>query len=154
MGRVVFLDIDGVLITAATCRKGFGIVDPECVATLNELIAQTGAAIVLSSCWRIGRTRIECCDLLQEWGVKGVVLDKTPHPCYSLTRGKEIQMWLDSNERHAVDSFVILDDDSDMDHLMPRLVKTTFESGLRTAHIEKALELLAVAEPPAAKEGK
>lgn len=140
--KVIFLDVDGVLITAKRCRQGFGIVEPSCVAAVNSLIEQTGAAIVLSSCWRIGcNTRIEVCDLLNGWGVKGKVLGSTPHS-YDKTRGEEIQQWLDENERYPVESFVILDDDSDMGQLMPRLVKSTFTDGFTSAHIAEAVEKL------------
>lgn len=141
--KVIFLDVDGVLITAATCRKGHGIVDPTCVAAINELVAQTGAVIVLSSCWRIGRTRIEICDMLSTWGIQAQVLDKTPHD-WNVKRGTEIQAWLDEHKerRDDVEAFVIIDDDSDMEHLLPKLVRTDFANGFTVAHIPAALELL------------
>ena len=52
----------------------------------------------------------------------------------------EIQSWIDD---HEVESFVILDDSSDMAHLMPKLVHTSMETGLTEDHVEQALSLLA-----------
>lgn len=142
--KIIFLDIDGVLINGPSCRAGFGKVAPECVARLNRLIETTGAAIVLSSCWRVGRTRIECCDLLLEWGVKGKVLDRTRQTVQGGIRGDEIQDWLNEwQERHGpAESFVILDDDRDMGHLLPYLVHTSFMPGLTDDDIEKAAAIL------------
>jgi hypothetical protein len=41
-----------------------------------------------------------------------------------------------------VESFVILDDDADMEHLLPRLVQTSMDDGLQDRHVEKAVEIL------------
>lgn len=148
--KIIFLDVDGVLITADSCHKGFGIVEPRCVDALNNLVSNTGAAIVVSSCWRVGRTRIELCDLLQKWGVKGVVLDKTPHSSFSAKRGNEIQEWLDERRenRDDVEQFVILDDDADMEHLMPFLVQTNFTDGLTEDLADRAGEILLAGRAP------
>ena len=40
------------------------------------------------------------------------------------------------------DVFVILDDDSDMAHLMPRLVRTSFDAGLTWEHANAAIAML------------
>lgn len=146
--KVIFLDVDGVLITRDSCRRGFATVEPTCVAALNTLIAQTSADIVVSSCWRIGREVIELRDLLlQNWGVKGKIIDRTPH-MGDVTRGCEIQTWLTKRKEHRddVESFVIIDDDADMDHLIPHLVRTEFVRGFTQRHIPKAVEILNIME--------
>jgi 16S rRNA C1402 (ribose-2'-O) methylase RsmI len=144
--KIIFLDVDGVLINRESCMRGFAKHSPECVTVLNDLLKKSDANIVVSSCWRIGRTVIELRDLFNEWGVlPGRVLDKTPHDWQkSEIRGDEIQQWLNQREdiRGDVESFVIIDDDRDMGHLLPRLVQTEFEFGLTTSDAEKALALL------------
>ena len=140
--KLIFLDIDGVLINRESCMKGFGEVYPPAVAELNRLIENTDAAIVVSSCWRIGRSVPDLRELLGTWGVRARVIDKTPnHP--DGVRGGEIQEWLTEYQKHRyVESFVILDDDQDMEELLPRLVHTNFETGLTAADCAKAKELL------------
>lgn len=140
--KLIFLDIDGVLINRASCMEGFGIPSAECVAELNKLIEDTDAAVVVASCWRLGKTVPELRELLGTWGVRARVIDKTPVH-HDDVRGTEIQAWLTEYQKHRyVDSFVILDDDQDMGELLPRLVQTNFETGLTAADCAKAKELL------------
>lgn len=142
--KIIFLDVDGVLINRASCRSGFGKVDADCVALLNQLLEKSEAKIVVSSCWRIGKTVIEVRDLLNGWGVTpGKILDVTPLN-WDWERGQEIGWWLDQRVklRGDVESFVIIDDDRDMGDLLPRLVHTKFEPGLTRADVDAALELL------------
>src|SRR5689334_9681956 len=134
--KVIFLDIDGVMVNRASYRlpriDGHARAHPDCVSALNHLIEQTVAHMVISSVWRIGGVSFMR-DMLNAWGVKGKVLGCTPDLCHQKDshlivegkeRGDEIQAWLDEREkfRGDVESFVILDDDSDMKHLQPRLV--------------------------------
>jgi hypothetical protein len=55
-------------------------------------------------------------------------------------RGNEIQAWLDAVP--VVKTFAILDDDSDMGHLLPFLVRTSGQTGLQPEHVEQAIKLL------------
>ena len=55
-------------------------------------------------------------------------------------RGIEIQTWLDENP--GVEKFIILDDDSDMVHLMPHLLQTDGEFGLTNEIADKAIKRL------------
>lgn len=132
--KLIFLDIDGVLINRAACMRGFGLVDPDCVAQLNRVIAETGAYLVMSSTWRMGKNIAEIKDQLLKWGVIGKLLDKTPY-FMDKDRGDEIQAWLTNHadirgDIMPVEKFVILDDDRDMCHLLPFLIKSTMEHGL------------------------
>jgi hypothetical protein len=50
--KVVFLDIDGVLVTARTLKERSGkykVADNKCIYALNHLTMMTGACIVISS---------------------------------------------------------------------------------------------------------
>ena len=58
-------------------------------------------------------------------------------------RGIEIQNWIDNNWNNEIyNNFVILDDDSDMEHLMNHLVKTNNNLGLQDSDVEKAKIIL------------
>lgn len=63
------------------------------------------------------------------------------------SRGAEIKAWL--AECAEIESFVILDDDSDMDDLSDRLVKTKTDEGLLATHI---LEIIKILDTPIKKE--
>lgn len=136
---VIFLDIDGVLVTLESFQKykrsGMNAqASPPCVEQLNRIVAETGARIVLSSTWRIfGRAFME--QNFIEWGVSQEIYDFTPElSCNDSfieirqSRGTEIQAWLTAHPE--VKQFVIIDDDDDMEHLKPNLVKTGFNEGL------------------------
>lgn len=59
-------------------------------------------------------------------------------------RGKEIKSWLDNWNGDPVESFVIIDDDNDMNPFMDRLVQTSFNKGLQQKNVDKAIKLLNV----------
>lgn len=146
--RVIFLDFDGVLnsIMWAEARTAenrgnlYGL-DHEAVQRLARLVDAVGAKIVVSSTWRKNRTVERLIELLKDAGYPGdpPVIGKTPvlwrnEKGERLERGHEIQQWLDENP--GVESFVILDDDSDMAHLKDRLVRTGNCCGLRDFHFD------------------
>jgi hypothetical protein len=141
MIKVIALDIDGVLINSAAVKTHRP--DPVCVAVLNSITDQTRAGIVVSSSWRKGKTRCEMADLLTGWGVTGTVVGLTPSR-FQAPRGHEIQAWLDYRKEtfDDVGGLVILDDDTDMAHLSPWLVLTSFSEGLTTSHVTLVLETL------------
>jgi len=174
--KVIFLDFDGVLNSrrfmlecAEGGRSGVTGLDPKAVAHLNRICRQTGAAIVVSSSWRIGRTLEQLREVLREAGCTAAVEDATPRS-YEIAdaklarafaergigltdeeaghvlvaakgRGREIDAWLSKREG-KVESFVVLDDDSDVAPHGDRHVKTTFADGLMGEHVPLALEIL------------
>ncbi len=155
--KVVFLDFDGVLNSHAfMLAKPSDVVglDPTAVKRVNRLLHATDAEVVVSSTWRHGRSRTQLHDALTQQGFLGKVRGMTPQQCFSVgssgviesakVRGHEIQAWLDEAPNYGLDitSFVILDDDSDMAHLMDRLIKTSFKDGLTDVDIDLAIEML------------
>jgi hypothetical protein len=129
--KIIFLDIDGVMNNQVdydfAVLKGEDITEnkydlsPRCMDLLNELIKETGAKVVITSVWRYGKTTAEMQLLFYEHGFEGEIIGLTP--CldreYTL-RGNEILMWIKQNEEligcssSDFESYVILDDDSDM----------------------------------------
>ena len=148
--KVVFLDFDGPLIPIMSHENRRGLGEkawPRCVTALNRITDVTGAKIVISSIWRLSGMG-DCVTHLRNWGVTGEVIGTTPRYLedewkgekkilVAVPRGREIQAWLD--EHPDVESFVILDDDKDMEHLMPFLIHTPFEIGLTDEDADSAI---------------
>ena len=77
--------------------------------------------------------------ILDQQGVTGVVIDKTPH--LTTTRADEISLWL--QDHPEVTRFVILDDSTDgCDAFGDRFIKTSFNTGLTQKHADRAIEVL------------
>jgi Swiss Army Knife RNA repair-like protein len=137
-GRVIFLDIDGVLAPIRRWDR-YGDLDPACIQVLNEIVTRGGADVVVSSTWRYGKTIAELQAMLDAQGFRGRVLDKTPTGAPGADRGEEIAAWL---AEHAVDGYVIIDDHADMGDLRTRLVQTHPAHGLQPADASRAIEQL------------
>lgn len=159
--KVLFLDFDGVLNSDRWMRAQppttnfLRVVDKVAVARLDRIVERTGCVIVVSSTWRILNSLANLRSILIEAGLSHcTVIDKTttedcgPEGEERWWRGHQIQRWLDEHEGQ-VESFCILDDDSDMAHLMPKLVHTTWESGMLDEHVEQAVKMLGEKAPDA-----
>ena len=147
--KVLFLDIDGVLVNkrslAERNQMGRSVADPACIASLNRIVEATGCKVVLSSSWRFCGLQ-EMNRILEFWGCKFQLHGMTPDLTrkqdtlyVGVPRGREIEEWLRTSQ---VDSFVILDDDADMEPLAPHLVRTVFEHGLTNELADAAIALL------------
>ena len=130
MKPVVFLDFDGVVETIYWEKDKDGswsfnvhksgreeLNNKQAIGWLNELYSKIPYDIVVSSTWRIGMT-----------------------PILHQQRGLEIQKWIDDNNFKG--KFVIIDDDSDMCHLLPLLVRCDCQLGFTIYDYQKALRLL------------
>lgn len=136
--NVIFLDFDGVVNTVIFEQ---GEPEPDysyphkkrvnnyqAICWLNKLCRETDAKIVVSSSWRLS----ENCNLgecLYNGGLNRSVrvLGSTPR-LPGECRGAEIKDWLEKYG-HEVENFIIIDDDSDMEPFMDRLVKCDTEWG-------------------------
>lgn len=135
---VVFLDFDGV-IHDMNAGKFF----PAAVEALNWLLSETGAAVVVSSNWRMGYERGQLEDALASAGVSpSEVLDVTPVSQLEVggmfnaaPRWKEIAEWLrmNGNQPHLV-----LDDDAGA---RPD-VQTHFRQGLTMEQAQAGARIL------------
>lgn len=114
--KVIFLDIDGVLVkqhTFADKRKS-NECSPDCIESLNNLIRDTGAKLVISSGRRKIRTKEEILEEMQDAGYAFDIYDYTPN--LASYKGVEIDQWL-RDHRYDEDpptGYVIIDDESDM----------------------------------------
>ena len=139
---IVFLDFDGVLNSDAWIyshsERGFDHIDPSRVELVNGLLHQTKAHVVVSSAWRILHSLPALRRGLASKGFRGSILGTTDRR--GPIRGAEIQRWLTENQHDG--PFVILDDNSDMGHLLPFLVKTDLATGITAADVERAAAML------------
>ena len=159
--RVLFLDIDGVLNHRQWFMKNpmrgdlkghawkDSQIDPHCVRVLNQVIASTDAKIVVSSTWRLMDPLKSLKATLRRNGFlwTASMIDVTPDIYVEgqrRLRGNDIQAWLDT--RDDVEAIAIVDDDSDMGHLIDRLVKTANDNGGLTG--EKGSELITMLMTP------
>lgn len=139
----LFLDVDGVLIHYKRDKKGLPVsldLDPKCVRQLNRVIKKTGAEIVVSSSYRIGRNITQLQELMDGFGVKGIVAGRTGE---SDTRGLEILEWV---EKNRVKVYAVVDDELDgASHVLGHYVETRdtlFGPGLTKTEADSLIEIL------------
>ena len=141
---MLFLDVDGVL---NRCGKSPMKLEPDLLANLVRIVEETDCRIVLSSTWRIMDRAMK--ELKFAFDDLGIILDgATPDLCHVMEngiyaakeRGHEIQAWMDDNFTPA--RFCILDDNTDMAHLLPKLIKTDSFEGLTDAITERVISSL------------
>ena len=174
--KVIFLDFDGVLNSQSWYKRRVDEVglkdvhtnypnyeiDPETVKRLNFIISETGAKVVVSSTWRLGRTVEDLHNILKFAGFSGEIIDVTSHmriKDYSVPRGCEIDKWLEDKDFRRVDwsveklrakvekaqvkNYVILDDDSDMLYNQrEHFVQTSWMTGITDDDAKKCVEIL------------
>ena len=123
--------------------------DDRAIANLNRIVEETGCKVVLSSSWRssIESENIFTQNLLKLKGFKYEFYDVTPRlwfSDFSIRRGEEIKFWLDKeSEKHEIESFVILDDDSDMlPEQMNNFIHVDGQVGLTDRDVLTAIEIL------------
>ena len=125
------------------------MLDDRAIANLNRIIEETGCKVVLSSSWRssIESENIFTRNLLKLKGFKYEFYDVTPRlwfSDFSIRRGEEIKFWLDKeSEKHEIESFVILDDDSDMlPEQMNNFIHVDGQVGLTDRDVLTAIKIL------------
>lgn len=144
MSKVIFLDIDGVLNNKEVFCKitQSRVWDNWCVDRLNKITKETNAKIVISSTWRRSDSLYSI--IKNEMGIEGEIIGRTinylPIGVERTYRGDEIQLWLD--EHPFVTNFIILDDNSDMVHLIDHLIQTDTFIGLTDEHVKEAIRRL------------
>ncbi len=148
---VIFLDFDGVLNTeqyqarlaveGKPNKDAWGpLFDPRAVENLRRILDATDAAIVISSSWRWVH---HLSSLRMMWEVRelpGDIIDTIPCGATYISRGEEIECWLD---KHGRPDYVIIDDIDDFyqaqhDHY----IETNPIVGITEANAQKVIEIL------------
>lgn len=142
--KIIFLDIDGVMNSHDTrTDHELGLVswlDARNVAVLNRIVQATGAAVVVSSTWRLTMPFDELRATFAAAGCVADLADVTPD-IDARRRDREIQAWL-AAQPEPPSRYVILDDDRDMPTLPEKLVKTCPSRGLSPEDVPTVLALL------------
>ena len=148
---VIFLDFDGVLnteqcqaqlaIDSKPTKDAWGpLFDPRAVANLRKILDVTCAGIVISSSWRYA---YDLGSLRMMWKVRelpGEILDMIPRGATYISRGEDIECWLDRNGRP---DYVIIDDIDDFfTSQHDRYVETNPIVGITEPNAQKAIEIL------------
>lgn len=161
--KVIFLDVDGVLNSSfwndshqREISEGI-YVNPEQVRLFGELVADTGAEVVLHSGWRfwldedLSANRLEAqnfLDLLEEESVylysctpdlTTEVIRRTKQ--FSLVKAEEIKQWIAIHP--DIEQWIVLDDlPLHDDEVELHQVRTDSAVGLTTADVELARNML------------
>lgn len=166
--KLIFLDVDGVLnhelyyVEKDQQQRADEVgypqseFDPKTIQLLNSIVEQTGAKIVISSCWRNNRTVEELKELFKSVGIdEDNIIGKTPNlAVYDLAtkqrthlstpRGCEIEEYLEINYGYKADvKYVILDDDGDMLlHQQKNFIWIDSYAGLTEDHARQIIKIL------------
>ena len=148
---VIFLDFDGVLNTeqyqarlaveGKPKKDAWGpLFDPRAVVYLRKILEATDAAIVISSSWRYAH---RLGSLRMMWEVRelpGEIIDTIPCGATYISRGEDIEFWLDE---HGHPDYVII---YDLDDFFPAqhdcFIETNPIVGITDADAQKAIEIL------------
>jgi hypothetical protein len=154
--KIIFLDIDGVLISKnfkkthdfilnkifidkskmSFLSDSMGIhFDPICVENLNNLIDETEADIVITSSNRIeGLAYLQ--ELFHNRGIKGNIIGMTPITLKA-DRSEEIMQWVINNGEP--DRFLIYDDENIK---LKNFIGVDESYGLTSGDVEVGIEIL------------
>jgi len=123
--KVIFLDIDGVLVTRNSIKYQYLNFPDEtnirfskkAVKNLNKLIRLTGAKIVISSTWRLFHSLEELQNIFKKQKIRGKIISTTSIEKATIEedipRGQKIADWLEQHPE--VEQYVIIDDDIQAD---------------------------------------
>jgi hypothetical protein len=142
---ILFVDIDGVLVTREVVRERNKFYAPA-VAALNVFCAIPEARIVVSSAWRVGRSVEELDRLFGHNEVAVRVIGKTRDDRFNDKRGEEILDWIEANRYNG--PYIVIDDEIfDIAPYIPahKIIHVKHglsEEGLTRKHIEDYLERL------------
>lgn len=160
-GKVLFLDIDGVLNGHEKHPDSpYTTIRPDCVQRLNRVLKETGCNLVISSAWRymLLKTKIHKKPAMTLLGFQymlhthGVVFNANGSAVIGFTcadeaipdRGPQILDWL-AAEGGKVESWAVVDDDPmeiELGEHAGRLVRTDGRYGLQKRDEKKLIQLL------------
>jgi diphthamide synthase subunit DPH2 len=153
--KVIFLDIDGVLVTRNSIKYQYLNFPNEtsirfskkAVKNLNKLIRLTEAKIVISSTWRLFHPLEKLQNIFEEQKIKGKIISTTSVEKATIEedipRGQKITDWLEQHPE--VEQYLIIDDDVQADCIQfhpYNCVETSYKRGF--APEERFNEALAI----------
>lgn len=146
---LILLDIDGVMVQGASWRKpeilndGFFNFSPRATTSLQRVISETGASIVLTSSHKSSYNLAQWRKIFKLRGINAPIKRISTNSS-SLNRKDEILNWLSKNP--TINEFVIIDDDKCLNelprHIKKKVVLTSSTVGLNNEHAESAINIL------------
>jgi hypothetical protein len=147
---LIFLDIDGVMLSAAgwkpveNLEDGFSAFSKRAVDCLQYLVQNTNASVILTTSHKSRFTLEQWNQIFQTRNLSVHICDKLDDNLNSLNRKDEILNYL--NAHPEIENYVILDDDKSLNDLpksvKEKLVLTSSLIGLTQENIERAIEIL------------
>jgi diphthamide synthase subunit DPH2 len=140
--KVIFLDIDGVLVTRNSIKYQYLNFPDEtnirfskkAVKNLNKLVRLTKAKIVISSTWRLFHSLEKLQNIFEEQKIEGEIISTTSVEKATveedIPRGQKIADWLEQHPK--VKQYVIIDDDVQADCIQfhpYNCVETSYKRG-------------------------
>lgn len=147
---LILLDIDGVMVQGSSWKPveslsdGFYKFNPKAVSSLQDIILETDAAIVLTTSHKDRYTPREWKTIFLNRGINVSKVSKLRTRKIYANRKEEILTWY---KRHKeIDNFVIIDDDKSLNglpqELKDKLVLTNSSIGLTHTDAIQALKVL------------
>ena len=149
MDKVIFLDIDGVLINIfppwradEVDEDGYSKFNEVLMTNLKSLLSfRPDTRIVISSSRRVGKDLDRLEAIFAFRGIKGRLIDKIPDPGEThLSRAQEISRYI---EAYKVKKFLIIDDDKSLLQLPKRyqegLILTNYREGFNEDCLKAAI---------------
>jgi hypothetical protein len=152
--RIVFLDVDGVLLPFSGGSKAALPYEAvqfsrESLSALAEILSVPRTEVVLSSTWRVSEAGIEAIyrNFRTHEALKNVSFKhwNRTDPNFHSTRAEEIQRWLERVPQAfglSVESYVILDDESVADIFPGKSILTRSPVGLLQGDVATAVDIL------------
>jgi hypothetical protein len=158
--NVIFVDFDGCLNSVSSMIYNnrlqlLGLSSTPTHASFNPIACSNlqyvleecpDVQVVVSSSWRKRKTLAALQEIFKTNNVLPERMIGTTPVSVSGYRGKEIESYL--KDHPEVTSFVIIDDDSDMEPYMDRLVKIDSRNGLSFTDAERVIEMLGGSSKP------
>lgn len=144
---LILLDIDGVMVPTTNWKRseilsdGFANFSPRAVASLQNIINNTGATILLTTSHKSRFTSAEWEQIFKTRGIVGKI-ESLENNDNNLTRKQEILRWFEKGQSRG---FVVIDDDKSLNGL-PALIKdkTIVTSGTVGLTLDEATEAIAI----------
>jgi hypothetical protein len=151
---LILLDIDGVMLSASSWKPverlddGFSSFNPRAVSSLQRIISETGASIVLTTSHKSTYSLTQWRKIFKKRGIDVSIIGKLEDNTTFLTRKEEILNWKLKNK--SVNDYVILDDDKSLNglpsNIKDKLVLTSPMVGLTNDDALSAIKTLRKSE--------
>lgn len=151
---LILLEIDGVMLSASSWKPverlddGFSSFNPRAVSSLQRIISDTGASIVLTTSHKSTYSLPQWRKIFKKRGIAVSIIGKLEDNNTFLSRKEEILNWQLKNKN--ISDYVILDDDKSLNglpsNIKDKLVLTSSMVGLTDEDASSAIKALRKAE--------